>query len=357
MDDSYRAFQRKTLNAALIGLTALAGLFLAADGLNLNHLGTVQLQATAVFILLNLTLLVFNRDPRRYIIVAGAALLISFALITSALLFVPGDELRLVWYFMAISGSYLLLGRVTGMVLTVATVATVLVANPGLPVPFSRLAMTTITLSLVSSSVFFFAFTTYAGSLYRRLQESNSNLVQLSMCDALTRLPNRRLLVERLQRAVVDGRRSGRIGALMFLDLDRFKEINDTLGHDVGDLLLIEVSRRLQSCVRETDTVARMGGDEFIVLLPSLASQADAALLTAKKVGAKILETLNEPYELGAHRCLSTPSIGLTVFAGDAQDVEAIFKRADTAMYQAKGAGRNSVRTLVDETTTQAGNP
>ena len=143
----------------------------------------------------------------------------------------------------------------------------------------------------------------------------------------------------------------------MFLDLDRFKEINDTLGHDVGDLLLIEVSRRLQSCVRETDTVARMGGDEFIVLLPSLASQADAALLTAKKVGAKILETLNEPYELGAHRCLSTPSIGLTVFAGDAQDVEAIFKRADTAMYQAKGAGRNSVRTLVDETTTQAGNP
>ena len=165
------------------------------------------------------------------------------------------------------------------------------------------------------------------------------------MHDPLTRLPNRRLLVERLQRAIIEGRRNNRLGALMFLDMDRFKEVNDTLGHDIGDMLLVEISRRLQSCVREMDTVARMGGDEFIVLLPSITADLDTALRSAKKIGAKILDALNEPYQLGSHTLLNTPSIGLTVFSGESNDPETIFKCADAAMYQAKAAGRNCVQT------------
>jgi len=345
--DSYRVFQRRFLNTLLIGVTGLSAFFLLADWLDLNHLGAAQSQATGVYLLLNLGLIALNRDQRMYLPVTVSLTFISFALITSALLFVPGDELRVVWYFMAIAGTYILLGRMPGFLFTVATIATIVVANPRLQLPFSTLAVTTITLSLLSSSLFFFAFTSYARSLYRRLEQSNAHLVELSMSDTLTRLPNRRLLVERLQRAVVEGRRNGRLGALMFLDLDRFKEINDTLGHDIGDLLLIEISRRLQACVREMDTVARMGGDEFIVLLPLIAIDLEGVLLAAKTVGAKILEALNEPYQLAEHRCLSTPSIGLTVFSGDVQDVEAIFKRADSAMYQAKGAGGNCVRTLL----------
>ena len=348
--DGYRVFQRRFLNTLLIGVTGLTVFFLLADWLDLNHLGAAQAQATGIYILLNLVLIVLNRDQRMYLPVTVSLVFISFSLITSALLFVPGDELRVVWYFMAIAGTYILLGRMPGFLSTVATIATIVAVNPRLQLPFSTLAVTTITLSLLSSSLFFFAFTSYARSLYRRLEQSNAHLVELSMSDTLTRLPNRRLLVERLQRAVVEGRRNGRLGALMFLDLDRFKEINDTLGHDVGDLLLVEISRRLQSCVRETDTVARMGGDEFIVLLPSIAADLDPALGVARTVGAKILEALNEPYELGAQRCLSTPSIGLTVFSGEAGNVEAIFKRADTAMYQAKAAGRNCVKTLLPTT-------
>ncbi len=349
-DDGFRDFQRRFLNAVLIGVAAIATTFVGADWLDLNHLGAVQLRATELYVLFNLALLALNRYQRMYISVTLSVVVISFGLITSALLFVPGDELRVVWYFMAIAGTYILLGRVPGFIATVVTIVTIVVAHLRLQLPFSDLAVTTITLSLLSSSLFFFVFASYARSLYLRLEESRAHLVELSMYDPLTHLPNRRLLVERLQRAVVEGRRNGRFGTLMFLDLDRFKDINDMLGHDVGDLLLVEVSRRLQSCVRETDTVARMGGDEFIVLLPSIAADLETALRAARTVGSKILETLNEPYELGAHRCLSTPSIGLTVFSGEAENVEAIFKRADTAMYQAKGAGRNCVRTLLAAT-------
>lgn len=343
--DSYRAFQRKFLNAVLIGVTAITATFVAADWLELNHLGDVQLRATEIYCLFNLALLALNRDQRMYFPVTVSLVLISFSLVTSALLFVPGDGLRVVWYFMAIGGVYIMLGRVPGFLFTVATVATIIVVNPGLPLPYTALAVMTITLSLLSSSLFFFVYTTYAHSLYRRLEQSNAHLTELSMHDPLTRLPNRRLLVERLQRAVIEGRRNSRLGALMFLDMDRFKEVNDTLGHDIGDLLLIEVSHRLQSCVREMDTVARMGGDEFIVLLPSITTDLDATLRAAKKVSAKILDALNEPYQLGAHTFLSTPSIGLTVFSGESNDPETIFKRADAAMYQAKAAGRNCVQT------------
>jgi diguanylate cyclase (GGDEF)-like protein len=344
---SFRAFQRKVLNAVLIGVAVIAATFVAADWLGLNHLGTVQLRATQIYVLFNLALLALNHDPRMYLPVATSVFVISFGLITSALLFVPGDELRVVWYFLAIAGTYILLGRVPGFLATVATIATIVVANPRLQLPFSALAVTTITLSLLSSSLFFFVFASYARTLYQRAQESRAHLLELSMYDPLTHLPNRRLLVERLQRAMVECRRNGRLGALMFLDLDRFKDVNDSLGHDAGDMLLIEVSRRLQACVREMDTVARMGGDEFIVLLPMLATEREAALRAAKIVGTKILEALNEPYQLGAHRCLSTPSIGLTVFSGAADDAQAVFKRADTAMYQAKAAGCNCVHTLL----------
>ena len=165
----------------------------------------------------------------------------------------------------------------------------------------------------------------------------------LAFYDPLTHLPNRRLLNDRLHKALATSTRSGRLGALLFIDLDNFKTLNDTRGHDKGDLLLRQVAQRLGTCVREDDTVARLGGDEFVVMLEYLSdSEADAAN-QARTVGEKILDTLNQPYWFDDHEYHSTPSIGITLFADHRDTVDELMKRADLAMYQAKAAGRNTL--------------
>jgi diguanylate cyclase (GGDEF)-like protein/PAS domain S-box-containing protein len=165
----------------------------------------------------------------------------------------------------------------------------------------------------------------------------------LAFHDALTGLPNRRLLTDRLQNAIGHSRRSQEHNALMFLDLDRFKELNDSQGHEVGDLLLQEVARRLQQSIRQIDTVARLGGDEFVVLLQNLGVETEAARLHASMIGYKILASLNEPYVLGDRPHSTTPSIGITLFANTAAEPSEVLKKADTAMYAAKQRGRNTV--------------
>jgi diguanylate cyclase (GGDEF)-like protein len=176
---------------------------------------------------------------------------------------------------------------------------------------------------------------------------------QLAFYDALTNLPNRRLLNDRLQQSIASSKRSGCYGALMFLDLDNFKPLNDTHGHVVGDLLLIEVAHRLKTCVREIDTVARFGGDEFVVMLSELSVDPARATAHASAVAQKIRAVLSENYQLSvtrdqasstvvAHHC--TVSVGVTVFTHHDGRADDFLTQADTAMYQAKEAGRNTVR-------------
>ena len=138
--------------------------------------------------------------------------------------------------------------------------------------------------------------------------------------------------------------RDGKQGALLFLDLDHFKTLNDSLGHDVGDLLLQQVAARLTSSVREGDTVARLGGDEYVVMLEDLSEQAMEAAAQAETIGDKILNTLNQPYLLGVHEYHSTSSIGVALFGNNEESLENLLKHADIAMYQAKKAGRNTLR-------------
>jgi diguanylate cyclase (GGDEF)-like protein/PAS domain S-box-containing protein len=170
------------------------------------------------------------------------------------------------------------------------------------------------------------------------------DIKHLAFYDPLTRLPNRRLLLDRLKQALASGARSGRTGALLFIDLDNFKTLNDTLGHNVGDLLLQQVAQRLESCVREEDTVARLGGDEFVVMLEYLSKNFLEAAAQTKAVGNKMLFTLSQPYLLAGHEYLSTTSIGATLFSDREQSQEELLKQADIAMYQAKKAGRNTLR-------------
>lgn len=167
---------------------------------------------------------------------------------------------------------------------------------------------------------------------------------QLAFFDPLTNLPNRRLLRDRLQRALGLSERSKRSGAVLFIDLDHFKTINDTLGHEKGDALLLQVAHRLAACVREGDTVARLGGDEFILMLEELNEVREIAADEAKTVGTKILAHLNQPFRLHNLDLRSTPSIGVALYCGNAVSLDELLKQADLAMYQAKAAGRNCMR-------------
>jgi len=162
--------------------------------------------------------------------------------------------------------------------------------------------------------------------------------------DALTGLPNRRLMQDRLNQAIMAARRKQRHVAVLFLDLDRFKVVNDTLGHDTGDYILKDVARRLVSCVREIDTVSREGGDEFVVILQDLDRPEHARV-----VADKILKELSRPVEIGGHEIHVTPSIGISHYPNDATDVQQLLKHADNAMYQAKDAGRNTIRFFTND--------
>ncbi len=175
-------------------------------------------------------------------------------------------------------------------------------------------------------------------------KQAEEQIHQLAFYDSLTKLPNRRLLVDRLRHAMTAGVRKLDHGALLFIDLDNFKVLNDTKGHDVGDLLLIETARRLQECVRGADSVARLGGDEFIVMLEGLGAERDQAAAQAKLVGEKIRNALGQLYLLGKFEHHSSCSIGISLFRDHEITVDELLKRADTAMYQAKASGRNALR-------------
>lgn len=175
-------------------------------------------------------------------------------------------------------------------------------------------------------------------------KQASDEIQRLAFYDPLTHLPNRRLLIDRLNQALAASARSGRDGAILFLDLDHFKTLNDSLGHDFGDMLLQQVAERLTKVVREGDTVARLGGDEYVIMLEDLSELALEAAAQAEMIGEKIIISLNQPYQLATHEYHSTPSIGVTLFSGHKQTQEELLKHADIAMYQAKKAGRNMLR-------------
>ncbi|MDE2259702.1 MAG: diguanylate cyclase, partial [Betaproteobacteria bacterium] len=171
-----------------------------------------------------------------------------------------------------------------------------------------------------------------------------ARIEQLAFYDPLTGLPNRRLLQDRLQQALGHSARHNKHGAILFIDLDNFKTLNDTQGHNIGDLLLIEVAKRLQTCVRTDDTVARLGGDEFVVIIDGLSEDVQQAAAAALDVGEKILASIGVVFCLQGLEHHSTASIGISLFRGNEINLDDLLKHADTAMYQSKSAGRNTLR-------------
>ena len=183
--------------------------------------------------------------------------------------------------------------------------------------------------------------TLYAGIL-RDLSERmkyDEQIKHQAYHDGLTGLPNRRLFYEKIHECILMAKRYQHTVGIMFVDLDGFKSVNDNFGHDIGDLLLQEVSKRLQQCVRETDIVARMGGDEFTLILPEIVIKADA-----NKVAEQIRRVLHEPFVLNGFSIIISSSIGISIFPDDGDNEELLVKKADDAMYQAKQGGKNTYR-------------
>ena len=177
------------------------------------------------------------------------------------------------------------------------------------------------------------------------LKVAESEIHHLAFYDPLTAMPNRRLLLNRLDQACATGKRSGQFGALLIIDIDHFKTLNDTLGHDVGDHLLVEVAHRLIACIREGDTAARQGGDEFVVMLEELGADPAGAAVQAEIVAEKIRLELARPYSLaGDTEYFRSASIGISLFFGQEKSIDILLKQADIALYKAKDAGRNAIR-------------
>jgi diguanylate cyclase (GGDEF)-like protein len=182
-----------------------------------------------------------------------------------------------------------------------------------------------------------------------QLREHRERLHHLVYHDALTSLPNRVLLQDRLSRMMIKAKRNNTFVAILFLDLDRFKKINETLGHDVGDKLLLEVARRLENCVRKSDTVARLGGDEFAVLLDDLRDIKFVAV-----IARKILHALSKPILIQKYELYATSSIGISLYPNDSEDEDVLLRSADTALYRAKDAGKNNYQFYTADMNTRA---
>jgi diguanylate cyclase (GGDEF)-like protein len=187
-------------------------------------------------------------------------------------------------------------------------------------------------------------FASHTANLADSLQAANEQLRNLALYDNLTALPNRMLLEDRIAQALTRSERGGKCFALMFVDLDRFKQVNDEYGHGVGDELLRAVARRLTGCVRKADTVSRTGGDEFVIVLSEIADPKGAAM-----IGGKLLDELSRPFLVGRHQLEISCSIGISVCPADGRDIGTLMVNADVAMYHAKRSGRNAYRFFVPE--------
>jgi len=188
--------------------------------------------------------------------------------------------------------------------------------------------------------------THYIGSFFEitKQKEAEAQIHRLAYYDPLTNLPNRRLLYDRIGQALAGSSRNGQFGALIFLDLDNFKNLNDTMGHDVGDQLLVETARRILGILRDYDTVARLGGDEFVIMVEDLSPEMAEAAFKIGQVAEKIRDAIAAPDDLGGRKFSCAASLGITLFCGAGDSVDTLLKQADLAMYKAKSAGRNTLR-------------
>lgn len=341
-DDSeeYLEFRFRMLNAVMLTGVLFTVVFIGLDWAGWNSLGRAQLLATQINCLCTIALIFLLRRRKPFFVAASAAFVaINFSTFMSALLLVVNDELRVIWFFVQLVVIYILLGLRAGVFMTLVTVISILAANRFIDVPFSPNAMTTLLIALSVTSLLSYVYTSRALSYFERMRLTKIELQELAEKDPLTGLLNPRAYYDLANRMIWLAHRTSTPYALLFIDLDHFKAINDNFGHETGDAILRSVAHSLSAHLRHTDVLGRIGGEEFAAFLPDTTLEAAAGL--GEKLRSAV-ESLNPLINGGAlHGC--TVSIGVAGKCASDESVADLQRRADRAMYQAKRQGRNQV--------------
>lgn len=334
--EEYHAFRYKLLVLLMVSGAVFTALFIAGNATEINPIEGLHRWSMLLFTAGALFLWLWLRgDPRRFWRAAWAYEALCLAEYTSALVFVPFDELRILWFYVNVPGVFIMLGQRAGWAITLGTAVGLAVGNAHLAAPYSGNAMATAVLSLLYLGFVFHAYVDRSLSFFARMRVYNRELQQLASRDPLTGVMNARAYYAACDQQIRLGRRNRRPFAVLFVDLDHFKRINDTWGHEGGDRLLVEFAHRLQACVRRTDTVARIAGDEFVIILEGLHAPAEAAT-----VAAKIVDAMRVPVQVGEGDVVASTTIGIAVRAQGETDPAALLRRADAALYAAKAQGR-----------------
>lgn len=333
VDKDIRHLQIALLRAILWTGIVFNALFVAADVTKINVVGSPQVEITVLSVVACAAmLLALISKPDRFELIAGLIVIQSFAQFTAALIFVPQDELRVVWFFLLIGGTYILLGRRAGFISAIASVLLLILLNPFLSRPYSPNALTTCSLALALNGVLFHIFSTFFNRLY-------AELLIFARHDPLTGLLNSRAYYELCDTQIRLSKRTHQPFSILFIDLDYFKLINDEHGHQLGDQVLKNVADRMTRAKRDSDFLGRVGGEEFSMFLPN--TDVAGAMLMAERVRLTIEN--HRTRVSGKSDVQLTASIGVSYQNGDCWSMAEIEREADQAMYRAKKLGRNRV--------------
>jgi diguanylate cyclase (GGDEF)-like protein len=340
--EEYLEFRYKFLIVLMLTAAALTGLFILGLVSQINLIGWAHGRMMITFVTGTVVLwLLLRGSPKRFKTIGWTYEMLSLLESASALMYVPVDELRVLWFYTNIPCVFILLGQRPGWAVTVFTMVGFVVGNSYLEKPYSTSAIATGVLAMVYLGVSFHAYVDRSISYFKRMRDYNAQLHDLASHDPLTRVFNAGAYYRVCDQQIHASQRSNQPFAVLFIDLDHFKSINDTYGHAVGDDVLRTVAQTLQKTVRRSDIVGRIGGEEFSVFLPNTQLQGAQQLAETLRVAIESIHI-----EVDGVRLIITASIGVAAKRFDQETMQAIQQHADQAMYEAKRGGRNRVSTF-----------
>jgi diguanylate cyclase (GGDEF)-like protein len=342
--EEYLQFRYKFLITVMISGAVLTAIFILGTMSQINPIGWQHGRSMIAFTTLSFVLWTLLRNkPWRFKKIAWTYEILCLCEYTSSLVFVPVDELRIMWFFTNIPGVFILLGQRAGWVITLLTLAGIVVGNPYLENPYSPNAMATASMAIIYMGFAFHAYVDRSISYFKRMRDYNVQLQDMASHDPLTGVMNARAYYMSCDQLIRSAMRAQQSFAVLFVDLDHFKNINDTYGHAAGDEVLRVVARTLSNNVRRSDVLGRIGGEEFSVFLPDTDLHGAHRLAEHVRVAIEACQP-----EVDGVRLKITASIGVAVRTSAQQSMQAIQQHADEAMYQAKRAGRNRVSIFDD---------
>lgn len=336
-DETLLKFKFKMINSVLLIVAFFSLLFGLMSDLGINDIGSFHAKVDYVYSIIAVFLVIFLRFSKENYIIASHILLVSSVLtFFSALINVPQDEFRIIWFYLMIFLAYILNGSKSGVFYTAVSILIILASHLFWDLKLSHIAINSAVLGLVIGSFLSHVYTKKISDYEKTLHEKNATLEMLAFTDGLTKIMNKRTFDEVSKNYFERLQRDGQGFSLLMLDLDNFKIINDTYGHQVGDLILMQFAETIRPLVRKSDVFARIGGEEFAILL------SNSEVAGAERLAEKIHEAVKNISVQCEKKSISvTTSIGITQNKKTDASFDEIVFRADNALYQAKDKGRN----------------